>query len=102
MDGARYLQTAKRYGYRGSSGMRDHHPPRSADSFRTIRHGTPLFLRQQNTIVDEWTPKIVAGPPSLFMPLYSSPKMWPVNTMYVEGYKVRHHRRTVGSGGVVG
>lgn len=89
MDGSRYLQTAKRYGFRGSSAMRDHHPPRSADSFRSVREATPMFLRQHKTIVDEWTPKITAAPPMMGMQVLSSPKLWPANTMYVEGYKVR-------------
>jgi hypothetical protein len=69
--------------------MRDHHPPRSADSFRSVRQATPAFLREHKTIVDEWTPMILAGPPRAGMPLLSSPKLWPANTMYVEGYKVR-------------
>jgi hypothetical protein len=67
---------------------RDFVHPRSASPYRTVRLETPLFLREHKTIVDEWTPMIVAAPLRLHEPLLSSPKLWPSNTEYVEGFKV--------------
>jgi hypothetical protein len=32
---------------------------------------------------------IIAAPPRLGQPLLCSPKLWPANTEYVEGFKVR-------------
>jgi len=88
----RHLNAARRYGYRGSHALRDYLQPRAANALRTLRKETPTFLQPHVTLIDEWTPTIIAAPQRLREPLLSSPKLWPSNTEYVEGFKVR--RRT--------
>lgn len=54
--------TFRRYGMRGSLKLKGYSQDPAVNPLRTIDGTTPAFLRNGVNPVNEWTPKITAGP----------------------------------------
>jgi hypothetical protein len=86
---------ASRYGFRGARDIAQYrvstNPVQSAQNTRTSY--TPAFLNNNDNIIDEWVPQIQAAP-SDHIDYLKSPKMWPENTRYTEGFKAKEYPRS--------
>jgi hypothetical protein len=77
--------SANRYGYRGARDIQQFHTAPYLPAEQTKHQHTPDFLGQ-TPVSNEWVPPIQAKPLTAGYAL-TSPKLWPENTVFVNGYE---------------
>lgn len=88
-----YMLAANRYGYRGSAAIQQFNVKPYEMPTKTVTTHTPNFLCHNHDFVDEYVPPIVATTQQTVNGL-ETPKLWPENTTYVEGYKKKERPKS--------
>lgn len=84
--------SSNRYGYRGARDIQQFHTAPYLPPEQTKTTYTPSFLGQ-TPISNEWVPPIQAKPLTQGYAL-TSPKLWPENTVFANGYEHKDPRPT--------
>jgi hypothetical protein len=88
-----YLMAANRYGYRGSRAIQQFNTKRYELPAKTSNPFMPKFLTRNEEFVDEYVPAIQATTQQTINCL-ETPKLWPENTYYVEGYRYKQRPKS--------
>lgn len=80
------VSSAARYGYRGSRDIQQFHTDPRLPPTETLTEYTPAFLIPSENVTDEWVPPIRSAPLTNGYAL-TSPKLWPENAEYANGYR---------------
>ena len=81
------IYAASRYGFRGSKGIKQYETKSYQMPMSTMTEHTPKFL-DCSFKIDEWVPPILARPYQTINGL-ESPKLWPENTEYPSGARLK-------------
>lgn len=82
------FNAASRYGFRGARDIHRYNTAPYESAYRTRSANTPAFLVAVDAPINEWVPPMVASPTQTVNNM-ESPKLWPENTRYAFGSKLR-------------